>query len=292
MARICELTDDQLHAAIDLLTEGFTRKRRYWENAIERLRSHPTPSGMPRFGYGIVHDKALVGVLLTISTRMGDNSVRCNLSSWYVRPAFRHLAPILAQQPLKNKEVTIFNLSPAIHTWPILEAQGFSRFSNGRFVSIPLFGRNSKAKAHPFPNNLHLTAALNEYEMIILADHYSYGCFTIIIETADGTVLPFVFGRQPRYGFLLTAHLVYCRDLASFIEHAHVIGRFLSRYGYFFVLIDAWRPVKGLVGRFWKDRPRYRRGTDNQIYQGDVAYSELEVFSTSSTWFKIRKFRP
>jgi hypothetical protein len=277
MTRIFELSEAHLDIAIDLLTEGFNRKRSYWENAIERLRSRPTPDGLPRFGYGIEHETALVGVLLTITTQIGRN-VRCNLSSWYVRPSFRHLAPMLAQRPLKHHHVTMFNVSPARHTWSILQAQGYSRFSSGRLACIPLLSRDSGAYAFSYRSKAHYSCALPEFEKIILDDHESYGCLTVIVETISGKILPFVLGRRHRYGIPAAAHLVYCRDIHDFVEHAHVIGRFLSNHALFFVLTDALGPVKGLFGLFRKDLPRYRRGNDDQIRLGDVAYSEQVVF--------------
>ena len=50
---------------------------------------------------------------------------RCNLSSWYVEPSFRAYAPLLVSQALRHKHVTYLNVSPAPHTLPIIEAQGF-----------------------------------------------------------------------------------------------------------------------------------------------------------------------
>ena len=67
----------------------------------------------------------------------GTGSPRCNLSSWYVDPAFRTYAPMLVSQALRHKEVTYTNVSAAPHTWPIIEAQGFRRYSNGIFVALP-----------------------------------------------------------------------------------------------------------------------------------------------------------
>jgi hypothetical protein len=282
MPRVCELTDAHLEQVVNLLTEGFAVPRAYWENAIERLRQHPTSTGMPKYGYGLEQDHVLVGVLLMIATSVtieGQEHIRCNLSSWYVQPAYRHMASILAQRPLKHRQATMFNVSPARHTWPILEAQGFTRVSSGRMACMPLLsGREQRAKAHGFRSDAHYANALSPEEIAMLSDHDSYGCLTMIIETADGGCQPFIFGQQRRYGFLPVAHLVYCRDIDQFIAHAKVIGKFLRRHGYLIVLVDALGPVRGLIGRFMKDRPCYRRGKDDQIRLGDVAYSEQVLF--------------
>ena len=39
--------------------------------------------------------------------------IRCNVSSWYVEPAFRSFASLLVLRALKNKDVTYLNISPA-----------------------------------------------------------------------------------------------------------------------------------------------------------------------------------
>jgi hypothetical protein len=63
---------------------------------------------------------------------------RCNLSSWYVDPPFRAYAPLLVSHALGHKDVTYLNVSPAPHTRPIIEAQGFSRYCDGIFIAVPM----------------------------------------------------------------------------------------------------------------------------------------------------------
>jgi len=76
-----------------------------------------------------------------ICTNLLTNSTvtrRCNLLSLHVKPDFRAYAPLLRFQVLREKEVTHLNISPKPHTWPIIEAQGFSRYFDGVFVTVPL----------------------------------------------------------------------------------------------------------------------------------------------------------
>ena len=78
-----------------------------------------------------------VGAILMICSALragGTLAPRCNLSSWYVEPAFRTYAPLLVSHALRHKDVTYLNVSAAPHTWPIIEAQGFSRYSEGLFI--------------------------------------------------------------------------------------------------------------------------------------------------------------
>src|SRR5690242_11045305 len=97
--RCREITDGDLARTADLLTRGFWRRgRRYWNRALDRLAKRQAPSGFPRFGYILECDQAPVGVILLIFSTFsinGRSSVRCNLSSWYVDPAFRAQGPLL-----------------------------------------------------------------------------------------------------------------------------------------------------------------------------------------------------
>ena len=68
----------------------------------------------------------------------GQITTRCNLSSWYVDPAFRAYATLLVSHALSHRDVTYLNVSAAPHTWPIIEAQGFARYCDGIFVAVPL----------------------------------------------------------------------------------------------------------------------------------------------------------
>src|SRR5437868_14816498 len=110
-----------LGAIADLLTRGFPiRSRDYWIAGLRRLSVRETPDSFPRFGYMLEHDRRPVGALLLIHTARNDDgctSIRCNLSSWYVEPAFRSYAPMLTKVAQRHKDVTYVNISPAQWTW-------------------------------------------------------------------------------------------------------------------------------------------------------------------------------
>ena len=149
--RCREISAADLDAVADLLTRGFVgRSRDYWMQGLRRQAVREVPSGYPRFGYMLDHDGAVAGVLLLLYTARsdgGDAAIRCNLSSWYVDPAFRNYAPMLTKIAQRHKEVTYLNISPATWTWPIIEAQGFSSYCSGLFFSIPVLSRAARGNA-------------------------------------------------------------------------------------------------------------------------------------------------
>ncbi len=124
------------------------RSREYWMQGLRRQAAREVPNGYPRFGYMLDNDGMPVGVLLLLYTSRidgGEVAIQCNLSSWYVDPAFRNYAPLLTKIAQRHKEVTYLNISPATWTWPIIEAQGFSSYCSGLFFSIPALSRVNQA---------------------------------------------------------------------------------------------------------------------------------------------------
>jgi hypothetical protein len=138
--RCRQIDEADIEAAASFLAHGFpTHDRGFWLDAFARLTKHEPPPGFPKYGYMLESDRVVVGAILLIcSTLPADGAVttRCNLSSWYVEPRFRPYAPMLVSQALRDKNVTYINISPAPHTRPIIEAQGFSRYCEGIFFAV------------------------------------------------------------------------------------------------------------------------------------------------------------
>ena len=143
--RCRQIDESDVPAVAGLLRRGFpNRNRQFWQRALDELTRREPPPGLPKYGYLLETDGVPVGVILVICSTMrvdGTSAPRCNLSSWYVEPAFRTYAPLLVSQALRHKEVTYLNVSAAPHTWPIIEAQGFSRYSDGIFIALPALNR-------------------------------------------------------------------------------------------------------------------------------------------------------
>jgi hypothetical protein len=141
--RCRQIDATDISAVAALLTRGFpNRKREFWLRALAQLAAREPPPGLPKYGYLIESDGTVVGVILLICSTMsaGDSvATRCNLSSWYVEPTFRAYAPLLVSHALQHKDATYLNISPAPHTQPIIEAQGFLRYCDGIFIAVPMF---------------------------------------------------------------------------------------------------------------------------------------------------------
>ncbi|HEX4180485.1 MAG TPA: hypothetical protein VHY32_06810 [Caulobacteraceae bacterium] len=277
----CRPIDERdLLAVATLLVEGFPdRTLDYWRRGLARMAARAPVEGCPRFGYMLEADGAAVGVILLIFTDFGDGSavkIRCNISSWYVAPEFRAYAAQLSATALKLKHVTYLNISPAEHTWPLLTAQGYRRYSDGQFVCIPALSRGGdKARIRAVTS---AAEAGDVAEHDLLAAHADAGCLSLVCESAAGAA-PFVLApRRVAYSPLRLMQLVYCRDTGAFVRRAGAIGRFLLRRGVVGVILDANAPVPGLAGRYFDGRqPKYFKGEDRPRLN-DLAFTETVLF--------------
>ena len=279
--RCRQIGDADIAAVVALLGRGFpNRTRQFWSDALHRLARREPPPGFPKYGYLLESGEVPVGALLLICSalREGDRlATRCNLSSWYVEPAYRAYATLLVSQALGDKDATYTNVSAAPHTWPIIEAQGFSRYCDGVFVAVPilkdLFGNGG---VRVFDARESPTASFDASEQDILQRHAEHGCISLWCESG-GRAYPFVFRPRVVKRAIPCAQLIYCRDVSDFVRFAGPIGRYLARRGDPFVIIDSNGAIPGLIGTFCPGRmTKYFKGP-RRPRLGDLAYTEYAV---------------
>ncbi len=272
------IEEADLDLVADLLTQGFPeRTRNYWTNALATLGRLKTPPDCPRFGYMLDADGAAVGVILLISSATDDVTVRCNVSSWYVEPAYRGYAAALVSTALKLKHVTYLNISPAPHTWPILTAQGYRRYCGGQFAALPLIAAPRRGFRARRLTDSESDRSLPEYDL--LRAHVEAGCVGVVCETPDGPA-PFLFiKRRLSKAPLGFVQLVYCRSDADFVRCAAALGRhLLVAHAAACVICDSNAPMPGLVGRYFGDKAvRYFRGP-REPRLNDLSFTELVLF--------------
>jgi hypothetical protein len=262
MVRCREIRESDVDAVADLLTRGFGRTRAYWMQGLRRQALRSVPEGYPRFGYMLDHDGAPVGVLLLLYTARGDSgesTIQCNLSSWYVEPAFRNYAALLTRIAQRHKDVTYLNISAATKTWPIIETQGFRSYCRGLFFSFPLLSpARNDVEVEIVPASATRIADVSVAEVELLTRHARYGCLSLVCRTPQGA-FPFIL--QPmriRRGWIAppVMQLIYCRDIADYVTCARAIGRLVLRQGKISVSIDSNGPIAGLAGLYTEARGR------------------------------------
>lgn len=280
--RCRQIEEGDIAAVAKLLRRGFpNRDREFWQHALNQLTRHEPPRDLPKYGYLLETNGTIVGAILLICSEMraGEELARrCNLSSWYVEPAYRAYASLLVSHALRHKEVTYLNVSAAPHTWPIIEAQGFSRYSEGLFIAVPALSRRSgAAKVDVFgADQCPAAAGVDAFEQDILQKHAEHGCISLWCATPE-RAYPFVFRPRLVKGFIPCAQLIYCRDIADFARFAGPLGRYLARRGKPIVIVDANGAIPGLVGIFCRgSKPKYFKGPARPRL-GDLAYTEYAI---------------
>jgi hypothetical protein len=284
--RCREIAETDIDAVAELLTRGFVgRSRDYWIQGLRRQAARDVPDGYPRFGYMLDHDGAPVGVLLLLYTSRtvdGETTVYCNLSSWYVEQAFRYYAPMLTRIAQKNKEVTYVNISPASWTWPIIETQGFNSYCSGLFFSLPAFARiPSGMTVETISADARAIEGLPAADVELLTRHARYGCLSLVCRTADGDALPFILmPMRIRRGWIAppAMQLIYCRDIADYVQCAGIIGRLLLRHWKISVLLDSNGPIAGLAGIYSEARGRKYFKGPHRPRLADLTDTELVLY--------------
>ena len=287
--RCREIGPDDLDAVADLLTVGFPRyDRSYWVATLRYLKERDSPEGFPRYGQLLAHGDRIAGVVLLIfTTGMNGNaeSTRCNVSSWYVAPDFRALAPLLVHRALRHKQVTFLNISPANNTLPTITAQGFERFCNGVFAATPaLTTRAWTGTAIRLADTDRAQDYLPDFEVALLRDHAARGCLSLILQQ-HGDSYPIIFrrrlvGRSSNFMRMPCAQLIYVRELECVVRLSGLIGRYLALRGMPVLLIGTNQIISGLPGKYYEGRaPMYYRGPDRPRL-GDLAYTEAALFGT------------
>ena len=283
--RCREILETDIDAIGNLLTRGFVRrKREYWMRGLRHQSTRSLPSGVPRYGYLLENDGKPVGCLLLIYSNKvcdGETSIFCNLSSWYVDPLFRHNAPLLSSVAHRRKDVTYFNVTPRVSTWPILEAQGFLPYCRGLYLSIPVLSRTEpNLMVEKITLDRQSIEGLPEIELATLTRHAEYGCLSVVCHTSEGP-LPFVFLPLPKRRGIVpmpVMQLGYCRSISDYVRCAGSLGRFLLWRGKPVVIFDANGPEAGLVGTYTESRGRkYFRGPLRPRL-GDLTDTELVLY--------------
>lgn len=284
------IAEGDIDAVIGLLRQGFAdRSEAYWRRGLARHKDRALPPGYPVYGYLLEAGRRAVGVLLTLFTAVETDrgpAVRCNVSSWYVEPAFRSQGSLLETVATRRAEVTYLDVTPAPHTWPIMEARGFTRYCRGQMLACLALSRPRPGARARLAQSDDPLAELVPGDRQLLRDHVAYGCLGLVCTDAAGS-RPLVFQRRTiglvpnvkRFGQVPCLQLVFAHAADDVARFAGAAGRALLRVtGTPLVVIDAAGPVPGLVGRYFEGRaPKYVRGPAG-VGLGDLAYTELVLF--------------
>lgn len=279
--RCRQIAEGDIAGVAALLARNFPRHSNlFWRKAFDRLGGREVPLGLPKYGYLLEADNAIVGTILMISSQMhegGADVPRCNLSSWCVEPTFRSYASLLVSHALRNKQATYLNVSAAPQTWPTIEAQGFERYCDATFIAFPvLSGVRGEVGVKVVDARHGPVSGSDRRDGKMLLEHARCGCVSLWCVT-EGGAYPFIFRPRLARRIIPGMQLIYCPGIPLFARFAGQIGRYLMLRGSLFVTIDAHEPIDGLIGRFRRSAmPKYFKGPQKPRL-GDLAYTEVAL---------------
>lgn len=264
-----QIVERDLDVLADKLTSGFSvHTRDFWVNGLARIAARPAIEHMPRFGYLLDASSGPVGLILTISSRRGQQVI-CNLSSWYVdRPYRRPHARSLPAMATSIDGPIYLNTSPADHTRKTMESLGWTQYNFGRSVAFPVLTLGVGKVREDIPADLP--------ERNLLEDHRALGCVSVVCVKA-GVASPFVFrSRRVTRLQLPILELIYCRDTSDFERCGAALGRHFLARGFLGFILD---------GKVEHMPSIYAEGKEPRLYKGphppklnDLAYTEKVIF--------------
>lgn len=260
-----------------LLSQGFpARDTAGWQGSLQRLADWTQGQGLPGMGHVLVDGDRLVGCLLTLYAADGR---RCNLSSWHVAAGYRSFGTILVSAAMRDRTLTYLNISSERATRPIIEAQGFRRYTGGIVLAWPLLALSRLCRGEILSEEAAEQAGAEPHELALMRHHRGFGCIVFWCRAA-GRAYPFVAVRKRIKSALPVAQIIYCAADTPWPQLAGAIGRALARHGLFLLLIDASDALPGLPGRFLPGRmPKYARGPATPR-PGDLTYTEAAMIGT------------
>jgi hypothetical protein len=280
-SRLQPFGESDLDEALPLLRRGFPeRPEAFWLTGLARAqRRESDGTGWP-LGYFLRIDDRAVGVMLTFAhrrERAGEREVAVNLSSWFVDPAVRILAPMMFRNVVRSGEGVLTELSPSESVKRMLPMLGFAPWNEG-LVAVTAAEAMTGALAHAVvvPAERIPSDALSESDRRLLHDHDALGC--VCAGLHDGaTWHPLVFGRMKLKG-VRAAYLIYAQSRRAVLAQRNAIAWFLLKRGFPLMCVDADRDdVAGKTLFFAGKRVKYLRG-DRARDCVDYSYSELVFF--------------
>jgi len=236
--------------------------------------------GRPTYGYMLESGGAPVGAVLLFFSNVPSIKgviVRCNVSSWYVRPEFRIFASLLITSTTKDPSVTYFNISAVPETWSTVEAQGFSVYCRGQMYAFAFLRRPIGAVRIDVFDITKTNSEVPDRD--ILGQHSAVGCLSLVVRCKTHCY-PFVFQKHYLKRVVPIYRLTYCRDVDEFVRFAGNLGRFLLSRGSVWVQLDANQVVPGLAGWYTEKRGRKYSKGPHAPRLGDLSFTETAFFDS------------
>lgn len=270
----CAIDDSNLEAATSLLEEGFAKHRPgFWDTALTSLSHYAQTYQLGMIGTLMSVSGQPVGILLTIPRRDAQGRTIINLSSWYVRPKYRWLAPRMLQSATSDPMAIYTDLSASEETVRLNDKLGFRTVTRAvAYFFLPLTALLGASGARIERYREKGAADLSPGDQEMLRFHAELGCICGVLHQG-GVARPIIFNRAEWRGIPF-ARLLYA-GAGNDVPPLGAMARFLLGSGMFLMGVHANRDE--LLPTRWfrrQDAPVQVKGawSDARV---DAAYSEL-----------------
>lgn len=284
------MDDSDLAHAERLLCEGFPSLRApFWAAALARLKRYGgnAEAGVP-LGYLMLDRDEPVGVMLTPARLQArpDGGVHriVNLSSWYVRPAYRWRAGFMLRNLLADEAAVYTDLTPTPEVQKMLPVLGLVPINAGVALHLlPLLCLHPARGARLRPLAPDEPAPPGGPPRAMVEAHRELGCVPLVLEHPGGQAL--VICKRTRVRGIPAAQLVFAESQALLLRHRGALARGLLALGLLLFVHDTRQPGNSPTRLFrrrdiWFARPAADGGGafDDRT---DVFASELCIVHAS-----------
>lgn len=201
--------------AILALLEKFYPVKKHWEKLFIKRMWTATDSIS---GYIICDHEQIVGYLgLIFSELTLDNQQKhtiCNLTTWYVEPAYRQYSLRLLQKVFDSKQsLTWTNLSPSASAYQLFLRYGFKPFTTHQYLILPLGGAGKNLQ---ILFNEQVVAFLDEKNKQIYLEHQGLNCTHVFIQDKKQQISCYFILIKTEYKKLFVGKIYYVNNKNNF----------------------------------------------------------------------------
>jgi acetoacetyl-CoA synthetase len=259
-----------------LLDEGFGRGIPW-----KRIFDHPwQPEAIPRGFVLTVADEIVgfIGLICAPRDLNGKSGLVCNLSSWYVRPAYRGWSNALMAAATQF-DVTFTSLTPGKASRRILEAMGFSVLDGAKLFLPPAM--HAKTLREPRPslifNPIMMRQMLSGAQQRILDDHAHYDCLPMLLVEGDESAFIMIRYRRKYRRLLPYSEVIYCSTPSLLNRHLERVKLAVMRRQGTIGLVVGSQSLPSSTGLRFHGQALFR-STAFAAHELDKLYSELILF--------------
>lgn len=288
--KVRQIIEEDFDVVADLVNEnlpgwGLTREKRK-----KIFRDHWNV-GMNNWGHVMLVDSEIVGYLgYIMSTRSinGKEEKICNLTSWFVKEAYRNQSLQLMFPMLGFKKYTITNLTPNKDSFEVLKKFGFKPLETSDKLITPVGFHFFSTRYKIIKNHKKILEILSPKDLKLFNDHKDFDSIHTLIIDKKTEEYCYLISRKfntksigaSKLG-LPFLHIYYVGNQDIFSRSCNYIRPMLNfKYGVFFCIIGE-RLLNETKIKYSKtlvrDVPSVYKSRTLERNQVDELYSELFV---------------